>query len=155
MSSASANEQLVHAFYEAFAKKDWPTIAAAYHEEIHFTDPVFDLHGPRAAGMWRMLLQGGGDMTVVHSDVRGQRDDRQRALGGDVHVLADGSQSGQSHRARFEFRDGKIVRHVDDFSFWKWSSQALGPTGILLGWTPLVRAKIRKTANARLEKFLA
>jgi len=42
---------------------------------------------------------------------------------------------------------------VDAFSFWKWSSQALDRTGILLGWTPLVRAKIRKTANARLENF--
>ena len=31
--------------------------------------------------------------------------------------------------AAFAFRDGKIVRHVDRFSFWRWSAQALGPMG--------------------------
>jgi len=52
--------------------------AAAYHEEIHLRSRV-RLHGPRAAGMWRMLLQGGGDMTVVHSDVEANETPAARA----------------------------------------------------------------------------
>ena len=31
---------------------------------------------------------------------------------------------------------GKIVRQEDKFSLWRWSSQALGTKGSLLGWTP-------------------
>ena len=45
---------------------------------------------------------------------------------------------------------GKIVRQEDKFSLWRWSSQALGTKGSLLGWTPLVRNKIRAQAAAAL-----
>ena len=56
--------------------------------------------------------------------------------------------------ARFEFAKGQIVRHVDDFSFYNWSSQALGTKGLLLGWTPFVRAAVRKRAATGLAQFM-
>ena len=43
-------------------------------------------------------------------------------------------------RARFRFADGLIAEHDDAFSFYAWSRQALGAAGLLLGWTPLLRA---------------
>lgn len=43
---------------------------------------------------------------------------------------------------------------MDNFSLWKWSRQALGAKGLLLGWSGLVQNKIRKTAKKRLEKFM-
>ena len=48
-----------------------------------------------------------------------------------------------------------IVDHVDEFSFWKWSRQALGTKGLLLGWTPFVRRTVRTKARAGLDEFLA
>jgi len=36
-----------------------------------------------------------------------------------------------------------------------WSKQALGTTGLLLGWTPFVRNKIRRTAMENLEKYMS
>ena len=51
--------------------------------------------------------------------------------------------------------DGLITRHRDRFDFWRWSRQALGPAGWLLGWTPLLRAKVRATAAGNLDRFLA
>ncbi len=48
---------------------------------------------------------------------------------------------------------GKIVRQEDTFSLWRWSSQALGAKGSLLGWTPFVRNKIRAQASAALRDF--
>ena len=58
--------------------------------------------------------------------------------------------------AKFEFDDaGLVKRHRDSFDFWRWSRQALGAPGILLGWTPFLRGKVRTTAAANLKKFLA
>ncbi len=31
----------------------------------------------------------------------------------------------------------------------------LGPVGLMLGWTPFVRAKVRGTAAGKLEEFTA
>jgi hypothetical protein len=58
-------------------------------------------------------------------------------------------------RATFRFADGLIVDHVDEFSFWKWSRQALGTKGVTLGWTPFLRGKVGGTAKAGLDKFIA
>ncbi|TMH06089.1 MAG: DUF4440 domain-containing protein, partial [Betaproteobacteria bacterium] len=55
--------------------------------------------------------------------------------------------------ARFEFRDGLVIRHVDRFDFWRWSRQALGAPGWLLGWTSLLRGKVRAQAAKGLAAF--
>jgi hypothetical protein len=55
--------------------------------------------------------------------------------------------------ALFAFRDGRIVRHYDHFSFWRWSAQALGPTGRLLGWFAPLKWMVRRQAAAQLERF--
>jgi hypothetical protein len=52
--------------------------------------------------------------------------------------------------AAFEFAGGAIVRHIDTFDLYRWSRQALGPVGMVLGWTPLVRNKVRKSAASAL-----
>ena len=56
-------------------------------------------------------------------------------------------------RALFAFRDGRIVRHYDHFSFWRWASQALGPAGKALGWFAPLKWKVRRDAAAGLERF--
>ena len=55
----------------------------------------------------------------------------------------------------FEFRDGKIVRHLDQFSFWAWSRQALGPMGLLLGWFGPIKSAVRKKADRGLRDFMS
>jgi hypothetical protein len=57
-------------------------------------------------------------------------------------------------KARFRFAEGLIAEHDDSFSFHAWSRQALGPAGLLLGWTPLVQGKVRKQARAGLDEFM-
>ena len=56
-------------------------------------------------------------------------------------------------QATFRFESGLIADHQDDFNFYRWSRQALGPVGLLLGWTPLVRSKVRRMAAGRLAQF--
>ena len=65
------------------------------------------------------------------------------------------SRIGEAFRGGRGFDDaGRIVKHRDSFDFWKWSRQALGAPGVLLGWTPFLRGKVRGTANANLRRFL-
>ena len=58
-------------------------------------------------------------------------------------------------RAAFRFADGLIAEHRDDFDFHRWSRQALGTPGLLLGWTPILRASVRRRARAGLDEFMA
>ena len=57
-------------------------------------------------------------------------------------------------RATFRFSDGLIAEHVDEFGFHRWAKQALGPTGLLLGWTPIVRSATG-ARRASLDEFMA
>ena len=56
--------------------------------------------------------------------------------------------------ARFKFKDGRIIEHIDYFNLWRWTQQALGPMGYLMGWTPFMRNKIQKTVKMRLDDFI-
>ena len=55
--------------------------------------------------------------------------------------------------ATFVFEDGLIRKHEDVFDLYRWSRQALGAKGILLGWTPMVHAAIRKQAGHALDSY--
>jgi ketosteroid isomerase-like protein len=143
--------ELIADFYEAFARHDGDAMAGCYHDEARFSDPVFpelDAQGVRA--MWRMLTGDADDLRVEFSGI--EADDESghahweawytfSKTGRQVHNVID---------ATFDFRDGEIVRHIDDFDFWRWSRQALGLPGLLLGWTPLLQKKVQSTAAARL-----
>lgn len=146
---------LIQRFYASFAAHDAEGMAACYHPEAVFTDPAFgELRGERARDMWRMLLANARDLRVEASDVRA--DD---ASGGARWVAT--YSFGKARRpvrnvieARFGFRDGLIARHEDRFSLWKWAGMALGPTGWALGWTPMVRGRIRAEARRSLDRFV-
>ena len=143
---------VVQRFYAAFDRRDGEAMAACYAPDAHFRDPVFgDLTGAEAGAMWRMLTRTARDLKVelpahdedsAHWIARYTFSATGRPVVNDVH-------------AKFRIEDGLIVDHVDSFSFWKWSRQALGTKGLLLGWTPILRKKVGGTARAGLDKFIA
>ncbi len=152
------NAALIESFYQAFQRRDGEAMATCYHADVRFSDPVFpDLRGSRAGGMWRMLTaRKDSDTTVIYSDIHA--DD----AGGTAHWEArytfpdaTGRKVHNCIDARFELRDGKIIRHVDSFDFWKWTRMAMGPIGLALGWTPFLQNAVRKKAATRLDRFLA
>jgi hypothetical protein len=55
--------------------------------------------------------------------------------------------------AQFEFKDGKIIRHTDHFNLWRWTSQALGLPGYLLGWTGYMQKRCIRQTSALLKNF--
>jgi len=150
------NDEVIRRLYAAFAERDGAAMAACYAPDAHFSDPVFvDLNGREPGAMWTMLTARADDLAVQLVDHAADGDT------GTAHWLADYTFTQTRRRvhndvrAAFRFRDGLIVEHVDTFDFWRWARQALGPTGLLLGWTPMVRNKVRRTARAGLDKFLA
>ena len=148
------NAALIDRFYQAFARRDAATMAACYHADVVFSDPVFpELRGAEAGRMWAMLCERGKDLQIEHAAV--DADDRAGRAHWDARYTfsATGRKVLNKIDARFEFKDGLIVRHVDDFPFYRWARQALGPVGAVLGWTPLVRGKVRRQAAAGLAAF--
>ena len=148
------NAELIDGFYRAFAAGDHATMAAAYRDDATFSDPVFpalDADGVRA--MWTMFCTSGNEIVVTHSDVTA--DD----ASGSAHweaVYRFPSTGRRVHNridATFAFEDGAIRRHEDRFDLFAWTRMALGPTGVLLGWSPLVRNKVRGQAAAQLARF--
>jgi ketosteroid isomerase-like protein len=154
--SADENRALAGRFYDSFARGDAAGMNACYAVDIAFSDPVFGvLHGDRARAMWTMLCGGLVDFALTYEI--GAVDD----VSGHVHWIATYTYSATKRRVRnevdaiFAFANGLIAKHNDRFDLWKWSSQALGLSGTLLGWTPFVRAKIAKMAAGRLDAYLA
>lgn len=155
------NQATIERFYSAFAQLDTEGMARCYAEDATFDDEAFSLKGKReVVGMWRMLCDTtrakGRDVWRLE-----YRDAQADASTGSAHwdawyrFTATGRMVHNSIDARFDFDpQGLIKVHRDSFDFWAWSRQALGAPGLLLGWTPLLRNKVRQQAGGNLRKFL-
>jgi ketosteroid isomerase-like protein len=141
-------------FYDAFVLGDWHTMGMLYAPQATFSDPVFPhLNAAQARAMWQMLLSSAEDFSVAanvqetdtHASViwiaRYSFGPTGRPVVNRVHT-------------EMELGAGRILRQVDRFSFWRWSRQALGTPGLLLGWTPLLRARVRAKAAGGLARFM-
>ena len=150
------NDELIQRFYAAFAEGRGDAMAACYAPDAHFSDPVFpDLNGREPGAMWSMLTGTPGDLRIEL--VGHEADDASGSANWIAHYVF--SETGRpvvnDVHATFRFRDGLIADHRDDFDFHRWSRQALGAPGLLLGWTPILRGAVRKKAGGKLEEFMA
>jgi SnoaL-like domain len=148
------NEKVIIKFYTDFQALDYRGMQEAYHIDAEFSDPVFGtLTAREVKAMWEMLLTRSKDLRISFRDVQASDSAGKchweawytfSKTGLPVHNIID---------AQFEFKDGKIYRHHDVFSLWRWSRQALGTTGLLMGWSPWVQNKIRRSARKSLVAF--
>lgn len=152
----SANAALIERFYAAFAAHDGDSMAACYAPDARFWDPVFqDLRGTEPGAMWRMLTARATDLQVELAEHDADGDS------GSAHWIArytfaeTGRPVVNDIHASFRFEGGLIAEHRDEFAFHRWARQALGPPGLLLGWTPIVRGAVRRKARAGLDEFMA
>jgi ketosteroid isomerase-like protein len=150
------NAELIDRFYTAFAAGDHATMAAAYADDATFSDPVFpSLDAAEVRAMWRMFCTGGNEIEVSFRDVTADDTSGSAHWEAVYRFPATGKQVHNRIEASFTFRDGLIQRHVDRFDFYAWSRQALGPVGALLGWSPIVKNKVRAQAGSQLKRFRA
>jgi ketosteroid isomerase-like protein len=143
-------------FYEAFARRDAPAMAGLYLPDATFSDPAFGhLSGPEVPAMWRMLVGAATDLEVTVRDVTA-RGDRAAATWEARYTFTEtGRRVHNVVEAHMTIEDGRIRRHDDHFDLWRWSRQALGARGVLLGWTPIVRIALQRRARRRLDAFMA
>jgi ketosteroid isomerase-like protein len=152
----SEEEQLIKNFYTCFQRLDWKGMLDCYTGDVFFYDPVFeDLDAPRVRAMWEMLLSRAKDLELSFCEVASEAGYGSCRWTATYTFTATGRKVVNSAKARFTIRDGKIAEHQDEFSFWKWSRQALGLPGMLLGWTSLLQNKVRRDARKSLTKFIA
>jgi len=147
----------IERFYTAFAKLDADTMQACYAPQATFDDEAFSLRGPREiGGMWHMLCdatkaKGLADWKLVFSQVT----NNSAHWDANYRFSSTGRLVLNRIDASFEFdAQGLITRHTDRFDFWTWSRQALGMPGLLLGWSPFLRNKVRATAADNLKRYL-
>lgn len=157
-----ANALTLTTFYTAFAELNALGMAQCYADNACFDDPVFSLRGKtRVMGMWQMLTQTtreqGAD--VWRLGFNGiQADDTTGQAHWNAHYRFSATARMVHNRidAQFTFdAHGLIATHRDHFNFWAWSCQALGTPGWLLGWSPLLRSKVRRQAAKNLAQFMA
>lgn len=150
------NQQLLANFYSAFAAGDHSTMARSYADGATFSDPVFgDLSADEVRAMWRMFCTSGNEIVVSFSDVHA--DDARGSARWEADYKFPKTDRRVHNRisAEFEFQDGLISRHRDTFDLFGWTRMALGPPGVLLGWTPIVQNQVRSQARAQLKRFQA
>jgi hypothetical protein len=146
---------VVSALYAAFAELDGAAMTACYHPAARFSDPVFELTGSDVGKMWRMLCAGASSAPwrlavteVVDDGATGSAHWEAwytfSATGRPVHNVID---------AAFVIEGDRIIEHRDHFSFWRWSRQALGPVGLLAGWSTPVKKRVRAQAAAGLASW--
>lgn len=149
-------KHIIEDFYKAFENLDSEGMIACYHKEIEFEDSAFGiLRGEKVKNMWRMLCenQKEKDFKLITSEIEfinqvGTAHWEARYIfsktGRKVHNIVN---------AEFEFKDGKIVNHLDNFDLYRWSRQALGFSGFLLGWTSFFKKKLNVQTNKLLSRF--
>jgi len=142
---------VIETLYRSLGDQDGETMAGLYHPDARFSDPAFpDLRGAQVGMMWKMLTSRSSGLRLETSGIKVDGDHGSAhweayyefsATGRSVHNIID---------AQFRFDGDKIIEHNDTFSMWRWSRQALGPIGLVLGWSPLVRNKVQATAAKSL-----
>ncbi len=149
------NKELITHFYTSFKNKDYKAMQNCYADAAHFSDPVFtNLSSKEVKAMWEFLILKGKDLHIEFSEI--SADDNK----GSAQWIATYTFSKTQRKvvniikAEFNFKDGKIIKHKDHFSFYNWSRQALGISGLLLGWTSFLKNKVRTQANQGLQNFV-
>ena len=150
------NEELVNKFYTAFQKLDFETMNSCYSEDIVFFDPVFGfLRGDEVRSMWEMLCKNAKDFSLTYSNIKHLDDEYSTCEWVATYTFSKtGKKVVNRIKANMLFTDGKIIEHSDAFSLHRWSSQALGFTGWLLGWNRFFQRKIQNGARKNLVKFM-
>jgi limonene-1,2-epoxide hydrolase len=152
----NTNEEIINTFYSAFSNSDIDTMAGCYHKNIIFEDPAFGkLHADEVIAMWKMLLEKSkGDLKITFSNIVADKNTGQVIWIATYNFSKTGRKVINAIQAHFEFENGLIIKHTDEFDLWKWSRQALGFKGFILGWTQFMKNKIQQNARLSLKKYM-
>ena len=128
----------------------------SYADNATFNDPAFgDLNALQVRSMWEMLVGSSRDMIITFGQIKADEKTGTAEWIASYTFSGTGNKVVNKVKASFIIENGKIIRHQDHFNFYTWSRQALGLSGLLLGWTSFLKNKVRKTATGKLQKYMA
>jgi ketosteroid isomerase-like protein len=151
------NEELIQTFYDAFARLDHETMNGCYapHPDPIFNDPVFGiLQGDEVRAMWEMLCKSAKDLDLVTEKIEVDGEYGTCNWTATYTFSKTGRKVVNHVKAHMRIENDKITEHTDEFDIYKWSRQALGMPGILLGWSGYLKNKIRHDAKTKLQNFM-
>jgi len=149
------NEQLVHTFYKAFQDRNFKTMQECYSDRATFSDPVFrNLNAGQVRAMWEMFLVKNDSLTISFGNIETVGEMVTARWKANYILSSTGRPVTNNIRSIFRIKNNQIVRHTDRFDLYGWTRQALGIKGILLGWTPFVKTRIRRKAMASLLAYI-
>lgn len=148
------HEALIHKLYMSLQQLDAEGMISCYHEEATFRDPVFILKNKQEiAAMWTMLCSRAKEFELTFEQVKVNGESGSAYIEA-AYLFSQTKRMVQNRiNAKFQFKDGLIIEHIDSFSFWRWSRQALGMPGLLFGWSPLLRKAVQKRAMSQITKL--
>jgi ketosteroid isomerase-like protein len=151
----TANENTIHKFYTAFANADAEQMCECYHPNVQFSDPAFGiLKGKEVCQMWKMLIERSkGNIKIDFSQVKANEHLGSAFWIAKYNFSKTNREVVNTIASKFHFQEGLIIKHTDDFDIWKWSKQALGFKGFLLGWTGYMQKKIQEQARRSLKRY--
>jgi SnoaL-like domain len=151
----NSNEKLITTFYQSFQNKDFTTMQNCYSDEAVFNDEVFkNLSSIQVKSMWEMLIKKGKDLKIEFHNVKA--DEAKGSAEWIAYYTFSATKRKVVNRikSKFIFENGIIVSQEDTFDFYHWAKQALGATGILLGWTSLLKKKVQQNAMDNLKSYM-
>ncbi len=126
-----------------------------YASDAHFSDPVFlNINADQVKAMWEMFCVNGKDLLVEFKNVSANGATGSAEWTAFYTFSVTGRKVVNRIKANFIIEQGKIVKHIDHFNFYDWCKQALGVSGVLLGWTAYVKNKVRKVAMKNLQDYM-
>jgi len=143
-------------FYSAFAKGDAETMTSLYADAVEFEDPAFGkLKGSEAKMMWQMLIERSKGNLKVSYEVSETTKNTAKVNWTAVYPFSKTGRMVTNHiEATLVIENGRIIQHTDHFNLWKWSRQAMGWKGYLLGWTPFFRKKLQQQTRKMLQQYM-
>lgn len=151
----NAHEELLQRLYSGFQRRDGDAMAACYHPDATFSDPVFQhLRGEQVTAMWRMLAARSKDLRIEYRDIHADEQTGTAAWDATYTFSATRRVVHNHIQSTFRFAGDSIIEQRDTFDLWRWAAMALGARGSLLGWTPFVRGAIRKQAMSGLDAYM-
>ena len=150
------NEELISRFYTAFQRLDYNKMNSCYRDDIIFFDPVFNLlERNQVKSMWKMLCTTAKNFELQFSNIVALDEEYYTCEWIASYTFSrTGRRVINKVKAFMRVADGKIIEHSDGFSLHKWSMQALGFSGWLLGWNRFFQTKIKNQARRSLNKFM-
>jgi len=150
------NIALINKFYLAFQNRDYEIMNSCYSDDIVFYDPAFELlRGDEVRYMWEMLCKNAKDFSLVYDSITALDHEYYTCNWVATYTFSKtGRRVVNRIKAHMRLENGQIVEHSDGFSLHKWSAQALGFSGQLLGWNSFFQRKIKNQARKNLLKFI-